>query len=296
MQVNELIDRTLSEWLYPGGDEDPMFDFLADDIAGDDNVIPLEGRAERVPRDSTLQIGSEVMLVSDQNGTAITAAKRGANGTEATNHSAGALVQVDPIFTRIEILHALRGLVAKIYPWGVYRRTVDTTKTYTRHRVIEMGEGVKKVHSILVRKSSSEELYTRLSMRGQDWIEYHEFDPVKIQIRKAAGAEDAPMRVVCIGDFTLPEEEGDSLEDCGIPETLQEDLPMAVAGMVLQGREVPRAIVDRIREQLAAEGQQAVTIINVGGTLVNNFRRDAVTAERRRQSEQDDTAFEWQRR
>lgn len=296
MLVSELIDRTLNEWLHPGSDEQPQFDTL--DGAIDDATldIVLDGRAEFVPRDTVLQIGTELILVKSATGPSVTAVERGFAGTTAAAHADGDIVWVDPVFTRIEILHAVRSIIGKLYTWGVYDRYVDTSLTYTTRNVLATTTRTKRIHSILVRKNTEQELYTRLSQRGVDWVEYREFDPVKFWLRRS-GAEGSTMTVVCVRDFDLPDDESvDLTADTRIPEGLQEDLPMAVAGQVLKGREVPRAVVDRIREVLAAQGQNPMQIMNVGDALINAFRRDAVIAERRRLDDTDEPTFEWQRR
>lgn len=295
MLTSEMIDRTLAEWLYPGGDESPQFDTLS--AAIDDAVleIPLTGRVEEVPRDSLLEIGSELIRTSSVSGTAVTAVERGANTSVAAAHAEGDLVWVDPIFTRVEILHAVRALVSKFQAWGLYRRAVDSSLTAQFDRVLTMPAGTREVHSILCRQPTTEENWYALKRKGIDWIEYKEFDPIKIELR--AGYKDEELRVVCKQVFTLPDDEAFDLDvDGGVSEQLQEDMPMAVAGMVLKGREVPRAYVDRIREILASEGLQSGAIMNVGDTLLNMFRRDAVAAERRRLDELDEPTFEYQRR
>lgn len=299
MLVSELIDRTLAEWLYPGGDENPLFDIL---LSGIDNspstlTVPLEGRAENVPRDSVLQIDSELILTKETSGSTVTAAKRAYNGSTIASHSTGAIVQVDPTFTRIEILHALRAIVGKLYAWGLYQRAVDTAMTFTVRNVIEAPAGTKEIHSILVRRSTSDELYVPLKQRGTDWIEHKEFDPIKFWIRRSVAAEGQPMRVVCIKDFTLPATETDNLTSaCGLSEQIQEDLPMAVAGQVLKGREIPRVTLDRIREALSAAGLNPGVTMNIGDAMIRSFQKDAVMAERQRLNETDEPSFEWQRR
>lgn len=296
MLVSELIDRTLSEWLYPGSDEQPTFDTLTSAIDVDDTSIVFDGRAQFVPRDTLLQIGSELILVKASSGSTVTVAQRGYGGTTAAAHAAGDIVWIDPTFSRIELLNALRALVGKLFTWGVYDRYVDTSQTFENRQVLTAPAGTKRLHSITVRRAVSYELYDTYATRGQDWIEYPAFDPLKYQIKRANYVGQA-MSVVCIRDFTLPSAEADDLtDDTRIPETLQEDLPMALAGQVLKGRQVPQTLVDRIREVLASQGQNPGIIGNIGDSLLNAFKRDAIVAERRRLDSIDEPGFEWQAR
>lgn len=296
MLVSELIDRTYAEWLYPGSDEQPQFDTLSGAIADDDMTIVLAGRAEHVPRDTVLQIESELILVQSASGSTVTVAQRGFGGTAAAAHADATITWIDPTFTRIEIFNALRSLIGKLYPWGVYDRYVDTAATFTTRSVITAPTGTKEIHSITVRRPTDDELYDVFTIRGTDWVEYKAFTPIKYRIRRRS-SEGQAMNVVCIRDFTLPTSEADDLTaTTRVPEALQEDLPMAVAGMVLKGRQVPQVLIDRIRELLAQNGQNPGMVSSVGDALLNAFRRDAVIAERRRLAETDEPAFEWQRR
>lgn len=296
MLVSELIDRTLAEWLYPGSDEQPAFDTLTTAIDASEVDIVLDGRAEHVPRDTLLQIGSELILVKSTSGSAVTAAQRGYAGSTATTHAVGDIVWIDPSFTRVELLNALKQLVGKLFTWGIYDRYVDTSNTFLNTAVLTLPARTKKIHSITVRKAVTDELYDVYKMRGMDWLEFSAFDPPKFLIKRR-NYEGQAMSVVCVRDFVLPSAEADDLTtDIRVPATLQEDLPMALAGQVLKGRQVPNVLVDRIREVLAAQGQNPGVILNIGDALINAFKRDAVVAERRRLAETDDPAFEWQRR
>lgn len=298
MLVSELIDRTLAEWLLAGGDERPSYDFLSEDIDASTLEIQLEGRVEHTPRDSFLEIGSELILTKSVSGSVVTGALRGASNSTATTHSAGDLVTIDPTFTRVEILNALRAIIGKLYPWGVYHRIVEE-QTLTRQEIMVAPDGAKKIHSITVTRPTSVEDYEVLRQRGTDWVEFTAFDPVKFRMGRR-GSEGSSIYVVAHGDWELPTTEDVDLTAEGsleLPETLAEDLPMAVAGQVLKGREVPQATIDRIRELIAKDtAQRPGNILNVGETLIGTFRRDAVAAERRRLSALDPPAFEWQAR
>jgi hypothetical protein len=290
--VSELITRTLAEWLYPGGDEIPQYDFITTAIDADDLEIVLEGRVENVPKDSILQIGDELVLVKSVTGSAVTVAPegRGYRDSTAASHDVGALVEVDPTFSRLEIYHALREIMGRLGAWGLYKRTVDASLVCDLTEVIDAPAGTLEILSILVRDLGAKENYLPLTRKGKDWIEFKEFDPIKFLMRR--GYQDQPMRVVCRQTIGLPTSMSFDLDD-ELSETFQEGLPMAVAGQVLKGREVPRAYADRIREVLAQEGLPPGAIIDVGEALLSLFKRDAVMAERRRLDELDEPTFEW---
>jgi hypothetical protein len=292
--VSELIDRTLNDWLYPAGDEHPTFDTLGtalDDQASTLTVV-LNGRLETLARDSVIEIDAELMKVSSTSGSTVTLLQRGWGGTTVAAHAEDATVWADPLFTRIEVFRAVRSLIGLFRSWGLYVRDTNTD-TLTLLSTMDMPAGWLEVLNIIVKQPTSDELYYPLRMKGIDWVEYREFDPIKVKVNR--GYEDAEVTFVGKKGFTLPDAEADDL-DTEIHEALQEAMPMAVAGMVLKPRELPRAYVDRLRELLASESVQVGQIVNIGDAMLSTFRRDAVYAERARLRELDPPSFEFQRR
>lgn len=296
MLVSDVIDATYLEWLYPAGVEQPLYDVLSEDLASNasDLSVSLEGRAESVPRDSVLEIGSELLLAKEVSGTVVTLQERAFLGTTLAAHTTGDRVIIDPTYPRTTVFSALKSVIGLLYPWGLYSRGIDTSQTFTTGSVIALPSGAKKILSILVRRTSNDEQYDRLVRRGVDWIEYREFDPPKYHLRRG-GNEGQSMRVVYMSDFTLPTSEADDLDDLGVSETLQPDLSMAVAGHLLRGKELPRVQVEEIRNLLASQGVQVGSAMNIGQALIQAFQRTYVAAERRRQSELDEPTFEWVR-
>lgn len=292
MLVSEIIDATYLEWLYPSGIETPLYDVLATAIDADDTAIVLEGRAENVPRDSVLEIGAELLLTEEVSGSNVTVNERGYFGTTPATHAAGARVLIDPTYTRKAIFDSLAAVIGLLFPWGLYARGVETNLTYTTRNVLELPTGAEEILSILVRKSTNDELYNRLKMPGVNWTLYSEFDPPKFQLLRG-GSYGAEMRVVYSKDFTKPTAESDDLDDLGVSSSLQPYLPMAITGHLLQGREIPRVQVEEIRRMLASQGVQVGAALNVGQSILQGFRRDYVMAERRRLSEKDDPGFEY---
>ncbi len=94
-------------------------------------------------------------------------------------------------------------------------------------------------------------------------------------------------------DFTVPATVGVELDDCGIPATLQPFLPLAVAGYILQSREVPRVQIDDVRRLLAAQGVQIGASMNVGQAMLNQFFTVHVAGEVNRLKELDPVNFEF---
>jgi hypothetical protein len=297
--VSEALDRTLSEWLYPAGVDRPAFDILASTMTASTpaaaGTFTVEGKLNMIPPDSILEIGSELVATKDVTTTTVTVAERGWMDSVAAAHAIGDQVRVDPKYPRKTLLSHLASIIGMLKPWGLYVRATDATQTFSTRGVITLPAGGKRILSILVRASGSEETYARLKMEGRDWVMYPEFDPPKYQIRRGIGGEGAAMTVIYTSDFTPPTTEADNLDTLGVPTTLQPYLPLGVAGFALQSREIPRVQVEEIRRMLAATGVQVGQALNVGQTMLNAFRYDYVFAERRRQSETDPVAFAWAR-
>lgn len=282
------------EWLYPSGAEQPMFDFLEGTINSSVLALVTEGRAEKIPRDSLLEIDSEIILVRGGTAPNVDLAERGHLGSVSAAHTDAAIIRIDPTFTRHAALGAVRAIMGRFFAWGLYVRATSTANTYTSRTTINLPTGAKDVLSVIVRDSTANETYSRLHTKGKDYVVYKEFTPPKIHLR-SGGAEGRDMTIVYKKEFVLPSLETEDLTTLGVSDTLQEGLSMAVAGHILRGREVPRVILDRISQQLEAQNIPVSAALNIGEALLGTFRRDFVMAERRRQAELDEPSFEWVR-
>lgn len=299
MLVSEIIERTYNEWLYPSGVDRPSYDVLSGTIDSSTLTIILEGRAGNVPDDSVVEIDNEQILVKEFATTTktITAKERGWLETGAAAHTNGAIVWIDPTYTRKSIFNALVSIMGLFYPYGLYARLVDTATVFSYVTPTKtLPAGGKKILKIAVRYIGTPEQWNQL-VPGRDFIELLEFAPPKYMLRHG-GAEGATMQVVYKSDFTLPTAETDDLSSLAspVPPTLQPYLPMAVAGYLLQGREVPRVVIDDIKRRLAAEGVQVGAALNVGTALLDRFVSRYLVAERDRLVEADSVGIEFSRR
>lgn len=294
MLVSEAIDRAYSTWIFPGGASRPTFDKLASNLGGlsTDLTVALSGRLSNVPRDSVLEIGSEQILVYSVSGSTVTAQERGYRETDVAAHTAGAIVYLDHPYPRKAMLNAVISVVASLYPMGLYVKATDVAQTFSTAAVKVLPTGGKRILGILVRETGTNERYRPPLRAGVDFLEYREFSPPKYQLRHG-GAETAAMTVSYAKDFTAPVAESDDLTTLGVPLGLQAHLPMAVAGYLLQGKDLPRVQIDEIRRALAAQGVQVGAALNVGQLLLRTFEDRYVVREIRRQSEEDPVSFEF---
>lgn len=300
MLVSDVITRTYSEWLNPSGINRPSWDTvktLGVLFGTTEGTFETDGRVANIPSDSIIEIDSELILTSAVSGAAptvtVSTGERGHGGSTAVAHSGTPRVIVDPKFPRINLLNHLAATIGSLYPAGLYQRIIDSSLTWDTAAVASLPSGTLDVLSLIVRKPGSSEQYTDPLMEGRDYRVLWEFVPAKLRMIRGGSAGGA-ITLVVKKDFVLPTAEDDDLTVNGIPTTLQSHLPLAVAGYSLQGREVPRVMIEDIRRQLASTGITIGSSLNVGQSLLRLFEK-FVGDERKRMFEKDPTRFSMRR-
>lgn len=297
MLASEVIDRTYNEWLYPGGVNRPTFDVLATagmttSSPGYGQTFVVEGRVPNIPSDTQVEIGDELILVKSVSGTTVTVMDRGYLETVPATHAIGDKVLIDPRYPRITIFNALKSIITGLYALGVYRRVNVSTFDFDFDApTLTMPAGAKRVLAVIAKRPSSYEDWRKM-MPGKDYEAFNEFQPPRVRLRRG-GYDGGDLEIVYAADFTLPTTTADDLDTGGVPTTLQPYLPMAVAGYLLQGRELPRVQIEEIRRQLGSAGVQVGAALNVGQSLLQQFRQVYVAAERARLEEADPSYFEY---
>jgi len=290
------MDRTFSEWLSPSGINRPAWDTVA--TAGvlsgtGEGTFTVSGRVTSIPNDTILEIDDELIRTSAVSTVTVTTGGRGYLETAAASHAAGSYVYIDPPFPRINVFNALNNIISQLYPAGLYVRTTNASFNWSTKAVQALGTGTLDVLSVIVRTPSTDENYTDPLMEGRDYRILYEFTPPKIRmIRGGYGTNQYAVTVITKKDFTQAATTADDLLSvCGVSTNLQPSLPMAVAGWLLQGREVPRVQIEDVRRQLASTGINVGSALNVGQALLRQFWNGPVANERRRQFEADPTRF-----
>lgn len=299
MLVSEVVDRTFNMWLYPSGINRPARDRLTSSVDASTLTIPTAGLVANVPADTVIEIDSEQMLVASVSGSTITIENlgRGWLETTATTHAINSIVWIDPKFTRQSVFNGLLSILPTLFPMEVYARKFDTSLTWDSSVPTKsLPTGGKKLLSISALGGGSVTRYNPLRP-GIDYIEHQEFDPPKYELLYG-GVTNKALQVVYAADFTLPTAETDNLSSLANPvsESLQPHLPMAIAGYLLQGREVPRVQIEDVRRMLASQGVQVGAAMNVGQSILNQFYGRYVAAERDRLKKMDSQGLEFVRR
>jgi hypothetical protein len=287
--VRDIIDRTYSELLQPGGTGREAYDVLMEDINASSDELMLEGRQTHIPNDTVVQINSERILVSDHDlSTHITTAKRRGYGeSDASGHSEGDLVIIDPDFPRDVLFNHVKTTISQLYPLGLYRRRKDVSETFPVHpnNFLTLPTDARDVFSVSVEGNSGNQKY-RLR-KGHDYDVWHEFDPIEVEIH-SGGTVGRDLTIIYKADYDTDNltEETD-LDNLGVPSTLQPYMPLAIAGFVLQGTEVPQIVRDEIKSLLASEGIQPGISLQYGQGLIQVFERVYVAREKTKLQEYD---------
>lgn len=124
--ANDLIDHTL-DFLQGGNDE--TINVLASTPDSDDTTLTMTYELGPIVAGTTIGLGLEVMRVVATNNTSKTVTVlRGQRGSTAASHSAGAVVQVSPRFSRYSVFRALNDDLDALSGIGMYQmKTVDLT-------------------------------------------------------------------------------------------------------------------------------------------------------------------------
>lgn len=264
--------------------------------------LTVTGRVQNIPRDTVIEIDQELMLVDSVSGTTVTlhptaGIGRGYQDTVAATHAANAPVYIDPDYSRKTLLNGLISVIGTLYPQGLYVRKTEVATLFTTNGAITLPAGAKKVLRIATTLPSGSVNYYNQLRHGVDFIEFTDFDPPKVQILRG-GKEQGGLTIVYKADFTLPTAEADDLNTLAnpVPVRLQNYLPLAVAGYLLQSRELPRLNPDTVPRALATQGIQPGSSINVGNQMLNIFYARYVQPEADRLREQDSVGIEFVRR
>lgn len=293
MRGSDVIDRTYSDWLYPAGINRPAVDVLAVDISDAVKTFKVRGRIKEMPTGGILEVEDELMPIDTRSGVDVTVLERGYLESAPAAHLTGAQIRLNPEFSRVSVFNALKTVIGLLYPWNAYRRIVDASKVVTRTDVVPMPVGAKRVISVRPQRRSS-------SRWGHPFLEGRDYDSLKDvdgapELQLYRGAAGEPLRIVYAAEYARPAAIADELNTLGIPESLQEGFPMAIAGQLLQGREIPRLNIEEVRRLLAMAGAQIPVgaTFNVGQALLNGFRQLYVNAELDRLAELDPHTFEY---
>lgn len=270
--------------------ERPAFDFQSGSITDSATSISTQGIQTYVPQtivewdDATMELA---MLDTSESTSTLSPVERGWRQTTAAAHTSGTRLWLNPEFPKIDIFNAITSVIGQLYPLGLWRRATSATTSVSTSAAFALEATAKEVLSVSCLVDSQ---YVRLR-KGTDYEVLTDFDPIKMQFYSLPSST---VNIVYKKDFTLPTLLTDDLTStCGVPATLAPYVPMAAAGYLLQGRDVPDVLVDRIMREVEPQNVPPGTRLNLGQALIKTFEQRYVGAEKRRQREMNPTRFRY---
>jgi hypothetical protein len=289
MLVSEAIDRSFSEWLEKAGKGRSAYEILTttpmtDTAPASGATFTVFGRtgAPTTAASRRIEIDSEIIDVRSMAGTTWTVEERGVQETVAASHSVGARIFLAPDFYRVHVLNALKSIIGQLYAWGVYRRVVETTETYSETSPTVLATAAKEVVSIRVKNSDGS--WGRKLIPGRQYDALLDMSPISVQFYNG-GYQGAVLQVIYKADYdTSTFTEATNLDTVGVPSTLQPYLPMAAAAYLFQGREYGALNNEDVKQAIAQATSQMTggTIVRTAAGLMNLFKAEYVASERNR--------------
>ena len=137
--ARELVDRTVEDFLMTGQRE--LRAKLGADLTASQTNVTLSSVQGSVASGSLLQAGFELMPVwSLSSSGSIAEVERGDYGSAAVVHTAGEVVEIDPIFTRMRVLRALQSSVNSLSDEpGIWKPATVTFTPTSSQEVYDLG-------------------------------------------------------------------------------------------------------------------------------------------------------------
>lgn len=301
VKASDVVDLVYNMWLTPAGIYQPSYDILDVQLNAASLSMVTKQRINTVPTSSILEVEYELMFTEavqkdtpSAGKTTITLNERGVYETDDVVHTAGKKVILNPDYPKQTVLNAVKWISMMLLGWGLYKRNVDTTYEWDPSNFQALPADCLDVVALLVKNDVNNDMWSRRE-KGRHYVVYPEFVPPKVWTR-AGGAAGQQVQLVYYSDFDLSTFSKDTeLDTVGIPKELQPHLAMAAAGYVLQGKELPRVVVEEVRRLLSAAGAQVPvgSVLNVGQALMQSFRVDFLEAAKRKQRQLDNPRFEY---
>lgn len=278
MLVREILERTASEYLHGGGSQLPAWTPLEEAITSTTQTNIVIGTRNTPGNDDILEFDDDSMELASINyrsGTTVVLQDRGYLETEAATHTVGTRVIFNNPYPKHLLLQSLQGLLRQLYGFSLYQRKTDTTQTFRTISPLTLPADAKDTLAHIW--VSTGQRWQKLR-KGTEFEVLHDFEPIKVQFW-TGGSVGQPLQIVYKAEYGTPTALNDDLTTLGVPESLQSELPGAIASRVLAGKELPEATAEHIRRQLANQGSPVGTRLSVSSALWQLFMR-AVAMER----------------
>lgn len=282
--VADLLDRAESHLL--GGDRDEL-NRLAAAMDADDTELTVDFDAAGISEGSYLGIDLEVLYVWEVNEASSTVTvQRGMLGSTAAAHDQGAIVYVNPLFSRWELLQGLNAELDDLSASGLYGVGSFTLTSQSPTRTYEIDSllvtaGILDILEVRWDREGSENEWPLISPRDYKLI--RGLDPTGDFASGVALRIDVPLTTGRTIDvrFAFPFAHATGLtqdveDDLFLPATAHDIPPLGIAARIMGTREAKRAFIER-----TDQGRREVT----GGSsarasaVLMNLRNQRIQSE-----------------
>lgn len=280
MIVRDCINRVFNEFLYPAGVYRPAFDTLSANITTTTATsMTLTGLQSYVPQ-AVLEFDDDsmetVLTTAAESDTTIAINERGYGETTAATHIAGIKVFINPKFQRQTVFNAISSVVQSLYGMGLFYATSETDVTISTSTIHALPSGALDIIDVVIDETGDE----RVMKDGVEYVFFPHYSPPKVRFKTNRGDT---CDIFYAKDFVAPTLLTDDLTtNCLVPASLANYIPMAVAGYLLIGKELPNFMVEDLKRKLAAEGAQPGAAVNTGFLLMDVFEKVYVARELRK--------------
>jgi len=299
--IQDLIDRTFREYLEPMDDLNSYtavatdFNASATSISFDADLLTQE-EEDMMDAGTIIECEQELMYCTDIDtvNNTITVV-RGALGTEQTGHTAGKIIKIAPVFTRLAVFDAVKDQINNLFPtlFAVDTQSVTTGTGYTLLGSYDSVGTHNYVVSILSAISQYTDFssgsdstgvnfnpvtcslvelpnpFTYTDSNGTDRTMTYSTGPSVVHAVQFAGiAAGHTSYVTFKKKFIEPTAESNTLASIGLENEYEPIIMAGVAAQMMAGRDIPAATTDYITDQMAVQGYPVGSSNSVRNSLL----------------------------
>ena len=251
--VDDLIDRTLRDWLVPPNSQPARFTLpspitvSATTIPYTSAFLPPEAQAILSPG-VVVEIDMEEIVIGGANASTLELENcyRGANGTQAVEHAAGSLVTISPPYSRRSIFEAIRDAISNLYPILYHLHT--TTLTTNEGSYIEVPAHYITYQQLHVMSGTS-----RVNARMTELLNFPPSSTGKAIMVEGGGSgltAYLTYRSKCHYPLDATEE---LYEDLGIEDDWHRILSVDAVAQLIQSRDIDASFINNLTARMDAE-------------------------------------------
>jgi hypothetical protein len=283
MQISTLIDELLNETLL--GTYRAHFNRLTNAVSATDDTLTVDFPMDGIGDGSYVELGQELLYVvpAGLNSTARTIkVMRGARGSVAVPHSAGAGLSINPRFARVTILSAFQEEV-RSWPMSVFQIAQLDTNMGTGDTAIDLAglSGFDDIIRVVKvwRRSQSPDDDRWIPLTGFRFEkDLFSMGSADLFLAKTYGTGQE-IRILVARPFTDPASwtESSYLADSGIPDSMADIVKYGAAWRLVTGREIRRNFTEVESEGRNTQEVPAGANLTLGRNL--KLMRDGRLAE-----------------